>query len=319
MLVIFQRGLVSRYLLAAVLIIAVCIAILPVCAQSSSATESTAPPVSLTISTLTDNLYPAQPLRLITKATATEDFQGSLSFGRLQIVVRTAGEKRITAIENFSTKVFLDYLPPATGQVYAKDHSIAAEYLLLYDFRNQSFLLPHPGTYEIHASLSIFVGTDLCNYKPVQVKSNALAIKVMAPKGDEAMAAALWQQKPPLEGPMVDLRNAQTLIATYPHTSYAQYARLYLGSDRFFGIPTGIPDNLPDSTRVSLLKALIDNNPPRQIADLALWNLAEFLYLRGNYSESHRYVEQLRVLPAATKISRMEAERLLKDLDSRKP
>ena len=295
-------GFLSRRMLAAVVMVAVSVFVL----QPTAA--EVAPPLRLSLTALTDELLPCQPLRLLMEARVEGNqplrgaFWLSVEGGRGLLIVRSPHGERVLGFAQLSGFIAsLDWVPPATAATYEPGYTAHADLLVLYDFRAAEYLFPHPGVYEVQALVDVFQGENLESYQPIRVKSNVLRINVKEP--ERGIAEALWKW-PWQAALLMEGDDFRALLYTHEKSSYAQYARFALAQN----------SDLPATERISLLKDLVEWEAPIQIADLALLQLAELLYAEQAYGESQSYLMQVLDLPMVPEGVKSQADRLLQQI-----
>ncbi len=294
-------GLLSRRMLAAVVMVAVSVFVL----QPTAA--EVAPPLRLSLTALTDELLPCQPLRLLMEARVegNEPLRGafwlSVEGGRGLLIVRSPHGERVLGFAQLSGFIAsLDWAPPATAATYEPGYTAHADLLALYDFRAAEYLFAKVGVYEVQVLFDVFQGENLESYQPIRVKSNVLRINVKEP--ERGIAEALW--KWPWQAALLMGGDDFRALLSSEKSSYAQYARFALAQN----------SDLPATERISLLKDLVEWKAPIQIADLALLQLAELLYAEQAYGESQSYLTQILELPMTPEGVKGQAERLLQQI-----
>ncbi len=241
--------------------------------------------VTVQLSTLTTELLPMQPVRLIVRVMVVGDQPVRGAFildpeaGRCGLIVDAEGVRRQVNGRDMvlNTMAPSDALPPARANTYEPGFEQILDVVALYAPRVGEYLFPEPGQYELQFWVQFFAGTSIEDYRPAAMESNIVSLTIAEPEGAEVLGSRIWR----LPWGMPQNTSGRAEAAGFEdlgHTSYGKYARFAMS-----GWPA-----LSADERIRLLERLADNAPPPQIHDLVLLRLATLLFENEDFEACRR-------------------------------
>lgn len=265
------------------------------------------PGISLEARTLTDTLLAGQPLRVfLSVAVGDAGFEGAFALrpemGRSGFIIEgPRGQVRLSSRDLGDPMVAPgDWLPPNRPNSYSRGFTEGVDLWLLYGLKRSQFIFGSPGEYRVRGWLTVFQGHDLSTYKATDLQSEAVSIQVL--EAPPTLAASLWhapQQIGAFGGSPAPLSQLAEYAGTDEYAKYAKYA-------------AALDPDCPMERRRVLLRQVLDTEPPRQLLDLCLIDLAKTELATGDREAAKQLVEQALKLEWVPQWRKREAEELLR-------